>query len=96
MAKTATPSKPLTKTELLTNIAATTELPKTQVAGRSNRRVVADADAILRWAATRANLDLLATCASYVPSSSAGAGVASSGRSARPSDLRSLWGREVE
>ena len=32
MAKTATPAKPLTKTELLTNIAAATELPKTQVA----------------------------------------------------------------
>ena len=32
MAKAATPTKPLTKTELLANIAAATELPKTQVA----------------------------------------------------------------
>ncbi len=32
MAKAATPTKPLTKTELLANIAATTELPKAQVA----------------------------------------------------------------
>ena len=32
MAKEATPKKPLTKTELLANIAAVTELPKTQVA----------------------------------------------------------------
>ena len=32
MAKVATPTKPLTKTELLANIAATTELPKAQVA----------------------------------------------------------------
>jgi nucleoid DNA-binding protein len=32
MAKAAAPTKPLTKTELLANIAATTELPKTQVA----------------------------------------------------------------
>ena len=32
MAKTAAPKKPLTKTELLANIATTTELPKTQVA----------------------------------------------------------------
>jgi len=32
MAKAATPLKPLTKTELLANIAAVTELPKTQVA----------------------------------------------------------------
>ncbi|MGO9109584.1 MAG: HU family DNA-binding protein [Thermoguttaceae bacterium] len=32
MAKAATPAKPLTKTELLANIAAATELPKTQVA----------------------------------------------------------------
>ena len=29
MAKTTTPTKPLTKTELLANIAAATELPKT-------------------------------------------------------------------
>ena len=32
MAKATTPTKPLTKTELLANIAAATELPKTQVA----------------------------------------------------------------
>jgi nucleoid DNA-binding protein len=32
MAKTATPPKPLTKTELLASIAAATELPKQQVA----------------------------------------------------------------
>ena len=32
MAKTATPPKPLTKTELLANIATTTEMPKQQVA----------------------------------------------------------------
>ena len=32
MAKAAAPTKPLTKTELLANIAAATELPKTQVA----------------------------------------------------------------
>ena len=32
MAEDATPKKPLTKTELLANIAAATELPKTQVA----------------------------------------------------------------
>ena len=32
MAKAAVPTKPLTKTELLANIAAVTELPKTQVA----------------------------------------------------------------
>ena len=32
MAKAATPTKPLTKTELLANIAAATELPKTHVA----------------------------------------------------------------
>ena len=32
MAKAATPPKPLAKTELLANIAAATELPKTQVA----------------------------------------------------------------
>ena len=32
MAKTAKPTKPLTKTELLANIAAATELSKTQVA----------------------------------------------------------------
>ena len=32
MAKAATPTKPLTKTELLVNITAATELPKTQVA----------------------------------------------------------------
>jgi len=32
MAKAATPTKPLTKTELLANIAAAAELPKTQVA----------------------------------------------------------------
>jgi nucleoid DNA-binding protein len=32
MAKTATPPKPLTKTELLANIATATELPKQQVA----------------------------------------------------------------
>lgn len=31
MAKTAAPKKPLTKTELLTNVANTTELPKKQV-----------------------------------------------------------------
>ena len=31
MAKDAKPTKPLTKTELLANIAAATELPKTQV-----------------------------------------------------------------
>ena len=45
MAKAATPTKPLTKTELLANIAAATELPKTQVAavlealGRRFRKV---------------------------------------------------------
>ena len=32
MAKDTTPKKPLTKTELLTNIATTTDLPKKQVA----------------------------------------------------------------
>jgi nucleoid DNA-binding protein len=32
MAKPATPTKPLTKTELLANIAAATEVPKSQVA----------------------------------------------------------------
>ena len=32
MAKTAKPTKPLTKTELLANIATATELPKPQVA----------------------------------------------------------------
>ena len=32
MAKAATPTKPLTKTELLANIAAATEVPKSQVA----------------------------------------------------------------
>ncbi len=32
MAKAAKPTKPLTKTELLANIAAATELPKQQVA----------------------------------------------------------------
>ena len=32
MAKAAVPTKPLTKTELLANIAAATELPKNQVA----------------------------------------------------------------
>jgi nucleoid DNA-binding protein len=32
MAKAATPKKPLTKTELLANIAAATDVPKTQVA----------------------------------------------------------------
>ena len=32
MAKAATPKKPLTKTELMANIAAATELPKKQVA----------------------------------------------------------------
>ena len=32
MATVATPTKPLNKTELLANIAAATELPKTQVA----------------------------------------------------------------
>ena len=32
MAKAAAPTKPLAKTELLANIAAATELPKTQVA----------------------------------------------------------------
>ena len=31
MAKATTPAKPLTKTELLANIAAAAELPKTQV-----------------------------------------------------------------
>ena len=36
MAKAATPKKPLTKTELLANIAAATELPKTQVAAVLN------------------------------------------------------------
>jgi len=36
MVKAATPKKPLTKTELLTNIAAATELPKTQVAAVLN------------------------------------------------------------
>ena len=36
MAKEATPKKPLTKTELLANIAAVTELPKTQVAAVLN------------------------------------------------------------
>jgi nucleoid DNA-binding protein len=32
MAKPATPTKPLTKTELLANIAAATDVPKSQVA----------------------------------------------------------------
>ena len=36
MAKAVTPKKPLTKTELLANIAAVTELPKTQVAAVLN------------------------------------------------------------
>ena len=62
---------------------------------RGERRVVADRDAVLRWAETAANLDVLAACPSYLPPSDTDPDMAAAGWSACPSDLRTIRGCEV-
>ena len=62
----------------------------TASACRGDRRVVADRDAVLRWAEEAADLDVLAACPSYLPSPDPDSDLAAAGGSACPRDLRTI------
>ena len=62
---------------------------------RGKRRLVADGDAVLRWAEEAANLDVLAACPPYVPPPDTDPDLAAAGRSACPGDLWTIRGCEM-
>ena len=53
-------------------------------------RLVANRDAVLRWAETAANLDFLAEGLAHLPRPDTGADLAANGGSASPGDLRTI------
>jgi hypothetical protein len=62
---------------------------------RGDRRLVADRDAVLWWAETPADLDVLAACPPHPPPSDPGPDMAAPGGSARPRYLRTIRGCEM-
>ena len=62
---------------------------------RGKRRLVANRDAVLRWAETAADLDILAAGLAYLPPPDTGPDLATAGRSACPGDLRTIRGCEM-